>query len=273
MTEVTHRVITITSEQARALLRTNTRNRPLKNHHVAALRHQMESGLWVFDAAPLRWDSENVLLDGQHRLHALAQTSGLSFEFLVVHGLDFSVQKMMDQGRQRSVSDQFAMLGLTQSHHDMIAAAVRVYIDWTSGTIFKDRVRNKMSRQELTVWGNEHPEVVKTMNELIHPSMNHCKVRPSLMLAITYRFHLVDQEATEQFTGLFFSGSGLEQGNPIYALRERVIRDRVNSVKVSDRNMIAMFVASWNRWRASETRMRMDTPPGGWTAENFPEPQ
>jgi hypothetical protein len=62
----------ITPAVARAMLAANTDNRPLRRNHVANLRASFLRGEYVTTHQGIAFDDKGVLLDGQHRLEAIA---------------------------------------------------------------------------------------------------------------------------------------------------------------------------------------------------------
>lgn len=80
---------------------------------------------------------------------------------------------------------------------------------------------------------------------------------------------LINTEEAQKFTDLLISGAGMEEGNPVLTLRERLRRHRSQKIKLSDREAIAMFVVAWNAWRANR-RLYKITFRHGLTEENFP---
>ncbi|SDT84116.1 hypothetical protein SAMN04488548_10623 [Gordonia westfalica] len=58
---------------ARRVLAKNTHNRPIKESQVVRLMAEMTSGRWKYNGEAIKWSIDDVLLDGQHRLTALAR--------------------------------------------------------------------------------------------------------------------------------------------------------------------------------------------------------
>ena len=101
-TSITFAVVLVTPELAAEWLATrNTHNRKIRTQRVALLAEDMTRGSWVFDAMPLRFATDDTLLDGQHRLAAVVR-SGLPQHFLVVSGLN--VLYFETRQRQRALT-------------------------------------------------------------------------------------------------------------------------------------------------------------------------
>jgi hypothetical protein len=266
-------IIYIDPPMARRILARNTRNRPKYEGYVNRLVGEMRSGRWQFNGEAIKWSVDDVLLDGQHRLTALSRIEDDSFSvpFLVVRGLPTSTQDTMDQGRTRTAADQMTIDGLTTTDSKVVAGAIRIYLEWQTEMLFRDRVNNRIGNTEVVAWAHQHPTELAVMQEISRYKLRNVKCRPSVTMAVLTHFRLIDREAADEFADGFFTGASLEAGNPILTLRERLDRIKSQGLKVSDRDLIAFFILAWNAWRQGRTLMRFQRPQGGsWDLTNFP---
>lgn len=265
-------VIYIDPPGARRFLEKNVRNRYIKESHVRRLMDEMLSGRWQYNAEPIQF-STHELLNGQHRLTALSRLDDSfgALPFFVVRDLPPESQDSMDQGRTRTAADQLC-INKIGSNSSAIAAAIRIYLQWTENRLFGDQVtKGKVGNTRVVEWATKHPKEVALMDEILCVQLRRVKIRPSLGLAIMLRLHLLDTEAAREFAASLYTGAGLETGNAILTLRERL--DRIQGVKTSDRDYIAFFVLAWNAWRTGRSMTKFQRPHGGsWSAENFPQP-
>lgn len=111
---------TITPAMASRMLEVNTSNRPIDRLALELYTHEMKSGRWENDGSPIRFSKSGILLDGQHRLHAVCK-SGKSIEAIVIRGLDDEAFKTMDTGKKRGTSDA---LGIKGYQNRISAAAI-----------------------------------------------------------------------------------------------------------------------------------------------------
>lgn len=89
----------------------NPRNRPLSERGARYIKMAMTGGEWKRTGDSLKFSVKGELLDGQHRLAAIAD-SGMTIEMLCVFGLDDSVFDVLDTGRARSGSDALHVAGV-----------------------------------------------------------------------------------------------------------------------------------------------------------------
>ena len=106
--EISAEFIVITPAIARQMLKTMPRNRPQSGPRVGALVETIQRGHWLFNGATIVIDENGHVIDGQHRLNAIA-SSGESELLLVVTGVDPKAIETIDIGKPRSVKDTFAM--------------------------------------------------------------------------------------------------------------------------------------------------------------------
>ena len=80
----------ITPANAEAYLKNNAKHRKIKQKKVNEYIQEMQDGKWRLNGKVIIFDSNGRLLNGQHRLSAVAQ-SGVPLTILVVRGVDPSV--------------------------------------------------------------------------------------------------------------------------------------------------------------------------------------
>lgn len=269
----TQSVIYIDPPMARRVLERNSRNRPIQELHVLRLMDEMSSGRWQYNGEAIKWSVDNVLLDGQHRLTALSRLhESVRIPFLVVRGLPAESQDTMDQGRTRTAGDQLNIDGITEgSDSRIIAGAIRVYIQWTNGGLFRDQIASRISNPEVVQWAKDHPLEISLMRDILRDRVRRVKTRPSITVAVLLNLYLLDGEAAREFASGLYSGAGLQTGDPILTLRDRLDRIRSQSLKTVDRDIIAFFIIAWNAWRSGRKMDKFQRPAGGsWSADNFP---
>lgn len=270
--QITHTVIVVTPEMARRWLGVNVANRTVRETRVAKYRDDMESGRWTFAGDPVRFDVNGVLIDGQHRLLALAEADvpdGVAF--LVIRGLPPESKSVMDQGAKRTAGDQLTMRGVKNAAN--VASAVKQFMVWEKGYLFRDaKLAHEISTPAIEEWVHNHSVEVEHLNEVLH-FIRRTESRPMVGGAMFLIFERVDPEAAAEFFRLLATGAGAE-GNPINTLDQKLRRARRQGQRVTARDEMAAFIQAWNAWRAGRQVMQLLRPKGGtWTASNFPEPR
>lgn len=268
-------IIYIDPAMARRVLAKNTRNRELSELSVAHLMREMTSGRWLYNGEAIKWAIDGTLLDGQHRLVALSRMPDdfAAIPFLIVRGLPIESQNTMDQGRKRSAGDQLKIDGLASTSPTSVAAAIRVYIQWVEGRIFGDKSTSDIGNTEVVDWAMNNPTELAMISDIIAGQTKSIKARPAVTVAVMLMLRQIDGVDQREFAEALISGAGLDAGSPILALRERLDRIKQSRVRVSDRDLIGLFVVAWNAYRDGRLLRKLQRPTNGWTRDTFPEPK
>jgi len=263
--------VIIDSETALAWLEANVKNRPISSTVVERYRRDMAQGRWTFAGDPFRFSTGGNLLDGQHRLAALALVPGINITALVVYGLPDESQYVMDQGRKRQPGQQLALDGIKNPNN--IAAMAKLYILWDGGLLFRDnKIGQLITSAEIQDWVAENAETVDFIQQFVH-LLRRLDAPPSVSGAAAIRFSEIDPgDCLDFFTKLSQGGEPL--GSPINTLDKRLQRHRRNGIAIGARDTLSLFVMAWNAWRDGREMTKFQLPRGGsWTAESFPEPR
>lgn len=198
----------------------NFDNRNLRPSHVAYLCKQMLDGEWKTTHQGIAFASDGRLLDGQHRLAAVVR-SKIAVQMQVSRDVDPESFSVLD-------------CGIKRTHYDRVLLVDDKQINKTLCTALAYFVRQtKISGQAIPV-----SEIV-TAFDLMTDSwlwMAGMWVAPmkglkyaSVMSSIAV-YHFINRERAELFNDGYMSGTGLESGDPVLALRDAIFRrgDRVD---------------------------------------------
>lgn len=263
--------VKLTAADAEELLKRNKHNRSIVETDVLKWAMEMAEGRWRYNGEAIKIAQDGTILDGQHRLLALAmQDEGVVIEVLIVTGLPNETQVTMDQGRKRGAADQLSLSGIDADRS--FASAIRLFLLWSEGWMFKDtrEVRARMTATRLVDWANEHPDTIMLLRD--GSRFRNIQARAGLVIAV---YAMVAQKrgsvlATEFFQHLL-DGVGLPAGSPILALRNRLAKQAAERINVTDRDMLGMFISTFNHWQKGHTLVKVQLPKGGsYTASTFP---
>jgi hypothetical protein len=96
-------MLKITPQTAKDWLEENTCNRKLRPQYVKKLAAEILAGKWIITGDAIRF-SENRLIDGQHRLHAIVE-AGVDVETVVMFDLPDEAFDRIDQNKTRTAAD------------------------------------------------------------------------------------------------------------------------------------------------------------------------
>ena len=96
----------ITPDKAKDMLVQNTRNyRKLSSAKVEVLSRELNADEWEATTQGVGFDTEGVLIDGQHRLSAIVSSNVTVPSMLVCYGLPLRAKNKIDVGNKRTFAD------------------------------------------------------------------------------------------------------------------------------------------------------------------------
>ena len=227
------------------MLENNAGNRPLNMNHVKVLAREMSGGRWKVNGDTICLNSDR-LIDGQHRLSAVIE-SGVTIETLVVEGLPSDVFDTKDVGKRRSAGDTLAVRGEIDGKN--LAAALVVIDRYMTGRV---NCVVRYTNTEIEELLEKYPEARRSVR-VCHKSKK--LVPPSTLSGCHYLFARKDEEAADEFVRALRTGIGLEEGEPVYILRERLMQNSIAKAKLSQPYVMAIIIKAWNHHRAG-TKVR-----------------
>jgi hypothetical protein len=112
----------------------------------------MVEGRWRFNGAPIVIDADGALIDGQHRLEALAATD-VKLPFLVVVGVDPVVFETIDDGAKRSVADVLGIEG--RKNTALLASVANGMLRYERTGSFANAPHLGITKQDQIKWVSE----------------------------------------------------------------------------------------------------------------------
>lgn len=268
-------LVTVTPEvAARWLEERNVRNRKPSQQRIARYKRLMEQGQWVFNGATVVFDADGRLADGQNRLHAIV-ASGVPQSVLVVSGVEpFIAQDTTDQGGKRTLGNQLDMRG--EQNATNLATAIRVvYAIETAGELDStNRTAAVATIPELIATLDRNPRLRESMpvGGRVNKAVGYSH---GLGAAMHYLLSQIDPDDAEVFFARLVDGVGLEDGDPILLLRNRLIAERDVATGARHKGMNQNFVAAltikaWKAWRRGDRLNNLRWRRGGAQPEAFP---
>lgn len=108
--------VLVTPKIAEELLKYNTHNRTIHLHDLTRYKNSLLKKEWQDGISVLWFGSNNVLIDGQHRLLAIVKT-GVSAMFQINYMTSDIVSRVIDTGRSRTPSDIFRLEDIPNSYY------------------------------------------------------------------------------------------------------------------------------------------------------------
>jgi hypothetical protein len=246
---IQHKIETITPEIAVALLANNTRNRQLRRHIVDRYARDMAAGQWTLNGEAIIIAQDETIVNGQHRLTACIRAN-TPFKTLMVRGVDGECFGTVDQGLARSFSDALHLNGEVCTV--MLSAALVWMWRWEQGALESSSWITKPTNRELQELLEKYPQIRESVSYInpIKGLVRDCA--PSGTAFCHFHFFRQDPDACERFFNDFAHGASLSPGDPVLALRERLIRSAREGRRPDRLELVALICKAWQLRRAGK---------------------
>lgn len=260
-------VVFVTPEMAERWLKLNTHNRKLRERDIKTYARDMRSGNWLLTGEGVKFASDGSLLDGQHRLTAIART-GVTVPMYVMRGISPEAQGVMDTGRKRTAADALTIGG--ERNTSMLAATVRLALGVQSGVA--DPGRYEPTHSEVEDFISAHPDV-RSAIDFIKPLVRRTDCPPAVAAYTYWVMAGIDVFEAANFWIGMAEKVGLKAGDPVIALSNRFAEARRNRQVLSKPIYLSLIYRAWNaRRKGQDMRMiRVNSPSGGTVP--IPEPK
>jgi hypothetical protein len=259
--------ITLTPQRARDLLDNQAANRPVKKAKVAQFAKDILDGNWRLTGDSVKVNTDGNMIDGQHRCLAVLQTDGPIQVWLTTdvppEAVDF-----IDLGTRRSTGDVLHMHG--EGRANDLASALSFLHRFIRADELQTAARGYPSRSEALVLLDRHPGIRDSVEAV---SRIKAEIGYPLALAAAnhYIFSQIHPGEAKEFFDLLTYGENLARGNPIYALRRKLLTGTTRKTRRGrdyQAELWACTIIAWNAWRKGQERMRLT-----WNSDKvFPRP-
>jgi len=265
-TAVTARVEEVKPVTAEEWLGKNTANRNVRPRVVDAYARDMAAGRWRLSGEAVKFSHDGLLLDGQHRLHAVI-AADVPVWMMVVRGLDPETQKVMDSGAARTAGDALRLRGETA--YSALAAAARLAIAYESGRL--GATRDKATHTEILdfIEGNADLRYATDLGASWRGSID---MPQSTLIVGIWRLLRLDAEACIQFFSQLADKTNLHTGDPVLALLNRLVEVRRSNRRLNQGDYLSLIFRAWNYKRARKNVTSLPVTIAGGSID-IPEPR
>lgn len=222
--------------------------RRLSPAHLDRLAQDIRDGRWdENNPQPVIFDETGNLIDGQHRLRAIA-VSGKALWLSVVVGVPESVYKVLDTTMPRSAAHVMAASG--HKNTTTRASVVRLLLAHGSGLIRSYGASKLGTKAAVVSYG-------ETLNQdlLAKAAETGVALRGiATASAIGAAYYLAAEKSAED-AAVFFdavrNGERLSADEPAFVLRERLIRLKTEGARQSSLvlSTLELVIRAWNSFR------------------------
>jgi hypothetical protein len=239
-----------------------TRQRTIRDDRVRKLAHAIRDGQWRLTHQPIAIDPDGHVIDGQHRLTAIA-SAGVDVPILIARDVDPATFGVMDTGASRSPADALKIAGHVSVNQLAAAARYLIAYEAVAGTTnsLHAMCRTFTTQDILNVADSERgatlvnalPAANAVAAAVTHPGFLTF-IAPTIVLM---KESPVDDGLCLEFWERVRDGASLPIGSPILVLRRFLTQDTgLISSKTNERAAIgiATILKAFNGWLANDTR-------------------
>lgn len=254
---------------AAAVLETsNTRNRKLSNTWNR-LRSAIARGAWKINGECVVFDTDGVLIDGQHRLHAIAQ-SGRAVPVLVVYGVEPGAFVTFDQGKKRSGADVLSTAADLREHAGTIAAALAWLARKEQGQLHLVSSVVAVPNDEILERARQYPGLVESVQRA-HGEFRSRLMPPGMTAFLDHVLNGIDPAAGQQFLLRVCAGFEVASNSWEARLRKRLEDFAGKRTSLAQRDLLALVIKAFHgSYRGQRVPSVLVWRSGGECPEPFP---
>jgi hypothetical protein len=254
-TDITSEVVTLDPIQAREWLDNhNTRNRPLNPNTVEMYARVIKDGRWKVTHQGIAFDTNGALIDGQHRLAAIA-LAGVPVRIMVTRNVDPDEFSVIDVGRRRTPADALGIAGIEHNRNQIASVArfLRNYDRLDQGG-WTDKHTARLDNSNILDAVEDYGST--KINSAVRIGATHGRlsginitVLSAFFYLLHYRYETPLVEVMKFIQGVS-SGAGLQQGDARLALRNAMMHPKRSAAKTNrDRkNQLISVIKAWNAY-------------------------
>jgi len=243
-------IVKLTPEMAKTLLAHNTGNRPESKATVQRYVNEMAAGRWSETGETISFDVNGKLINGQHRLRAVAETGVTIEEQILAWDVPEAAFAVLDCGKARSAADALKMEGLKNANE--VGQAIRLVIGYSMhGTL---DYKKKISTAEQVLFLNAHPEIIADVDGIMDMD-NVKRLKPGILGGLRYLARSAEHGTVmfDRFLEDVITGLGLKSGNPAACLRNHAMGE----ASLNLGNWTLCLVVGWNRYAAGKSMSKL----------------
>jgi hypothetical protein len=233
--------------------------RPIKKTKLAEMVRDIKGGRWRRNGATLKQAPNGELIDGQHRALAVVEAD-VPVWHDIAYNVPFDAMPTIDTGSARTFGDVLKLGG--ESDVLRLGAITKRVLMWKQGYKYKANVPGVTpSHSELGMFFEVHRgelRLATARGDDIH-RLGLCN--PTSAATAFYLFAEIEYDQANLFMDMLIDGENLTRGNPIWAIRQRLMREAArqgrrlmnpDAVRVGPSEQLALIIHGWNLWRRDE---------------------
>lgn len=244
----------ITPKDAADLLKLNTDNRSQRKGNIERIKRDIKNGQYLLNGDTIVISTENVLLNGQHRLEAIAAGT-TAVDVVILTGVVPEAFATIDNHRPRSLSDYFKIYG--EHDHSRVAQLVSRAERWDNGAHGSDLAagsKRKTDQEYLDYFENNKDSILGALRK----PQSYPRISPAITSIFRYIIGEEHKDACDAYLREVSTGVPT---NPTDKTTVRVskLKDAIITIHGSDngRNkghyLLGTLLVGWNKTQEGKT--------------------
>lgn len=259
--EIITKMVLITPESAKELLKLNYSNRPLNQSTVDWYAKQMTNGQWTISGQTISISDKNTLIDGQHRLAAIVK-SGKEINFNIAYNVPIESFINYDNLRSRGLKDVLAIEEIPNGFH--ISSIISKYYQIKRNAISEmgfgqmhqngtkgggGNKREKVAHIDSLKLYNSNKDLFQECSRVADSCYDKLKLFSASQIGAIMFFLIFDKKHNKDkvfsfFRQLFFNEN--VENKAIYYLREKLINGSIGNFVMVPKLKYIYLVKCWN---------------------------
>ncbi len=229
----------------------NIGNRKITKTRVDQYKRDLLNGDWLFNGDAIRIDEHGVLIDGQHRLTAVAQ-SGVFCEFLIIRGIKSKHKHTIDTGKGRTGGDTLSIQsGVSASDSHVISGAISTFVKYKKSGFGSYGGGNRLTNTEILNCYHENKHLIDSSLEMMKQivPMRGLLMQKVDILFLFMIFSEIDSSDARAYLSKILTGAEIATGSTEMHIRNIIIDCKTGVRKTNKKILINSIIKCWNTVR------------------------
>ena len=243
--------MTVTPEIAENMLLHNTKNRPVSFGQVRYYADMMQKGEWKKTGQPLIFDTEEVLVDAQHRLVA-GYLSGTPFETFVIADVpaDPTLFAYIDNNLPRDIAAQMQTAGFN-GLAKRVKPVLQIAQRFDAGAYSMSGITAvpRLSPYQMLLYVQNHPELMNAAKLVRSEYEKASAIVGYFDVTVFVAFKILELHEDEDLLDGFLDELGSDDPTGPIATFHKKMADNNKCVKPMKKHVIlACLIRTFNAW-------------------------
>jgi hypothetical protein len=245
------RWVIMTPELAKDLLKLNADNRPLTPATVEHYERIILSGRWHLTHQGMAMDTRPLVQDGQHRLHAIANT-GVEVPVPFFVGMPVENFAAIDEGRNRRIADLLGKDG--ERYSVLLQSMIKLMAQYRSDAPRSSRSAKVTNEEGLSMFGGDADEIRRAAH--FAASKTKRADIPPTALGVAWYLLRETNGRDNPYVQAFFNGLvtelkgdtrvKLDEGDARLKVRDNIGNRRRTGKRIAAIDQLALIIQAWN---------------------------